>query len=177
MNSKELIAFLAHQTGWSLEYIGNLSLSKFFILVNELSYQDQIRRYEQAYHFAKLFAIWCSSKNRRYRPEDFIGKEPQREKEVYLALTTERELKKLILGDGDEYEFSPLNVNVMEALEEEFNESWEKLVGSMRAKVLKSIIYYLLKPRYPDITKEKVGELLTAKVLVSVYETMADMGK
>lgn len=173
MNSKEWIAFLIQQTGWSLEYIGKLPIGKFFVLCDELAYQDQLRRYENGYNFAKLLAVWCSSKNRRYRAEDFIGKEPIRKKEEYHALTKTKELKKLILGDGNEYEFATLNVNIMEAVEEEFNESWEKLVGSMRAKVLKSLIYNLLKTRYPDMTKEKVGELLTAKVLIGVYETIA----
>lgn len=174
MNSKEWIAFLAAQTGWSLEYIGNLPIHKFFALVTELSYQDQLRRYELGYNFAKLLATWCSNKNRRYRAEDFIGKEPVRKKEAHLALTTKtKELKKLVLGDGLEYEFGTLNVNIMEAVEEEFNESWEKLVGSMRAKVLKSLVYNLLKTKYPDLTKEKVGELLTAKVLIGVYEAIA----
>ncbi|MBA7602014.1 hypothetical protein ES703_09099 [subsurface metagenome] len=62
-----------------------------------------------------------------------------------------------------EYKLSPLNLNVLASIEEEFDctfaELGEKLEKRQASSLLK-LIYILLKDNYPDMTQDKIGGLV-----------------
>jgi len=76
---------------------------------------------------------------------------------------------KTIIIDEQEYKLQPLNLNMMEQVEDKFDLAWDELVGKMRIKVLRYILYICLRPNNPDLTEEKVGEMITADSLMDTY--------
>ena len=168
----EHIVFMARETGWPLEYVGKLHIKKFIAICDELYFLKQLEQYRLDYNFGLLLSAQYSDKHHHYKPKDFAGEPPEKEGGIMENLTTPVQPMKMILGDGKEYELGELNVNIMEALEEEFNQNWDELMGKMRAKILKALVFFLLRGKYPELTRDKVGELLTAKVLLTVYQTL-----
>jgi len=81
------------------------------------------------------------------------------------------EPRKVKLADGKEYKLGPINLNVLDGLEEEFNcglgELNEKLANP-RASHLKILLYVLLKQNYPDMTKEQAGKLVSMDIIPQV---------
>jgi len=75
----ELIVFVIRETGWSLEYVRQIPYAQIVTLVNELIYQKDADNYNRNYPLGILAAILTSDKTRRRRPEDFIGRKPQRQ--------------------------------------------------------------------------------------------------
>ena len=66
------------------------------------------------------------------------------------------------LGDVD-YELSPLNLNVLVGIEEEFGvgiEQLGKMLTKKQATSLRNLLYILLKDKYPDLTKAQIGEMV-----------------
>ena len=76
---------------------------------------------------------------------------------------------KIITIEGQEYKLQPLNLNMMEQVEDKFDAAWDELVGKMRIKVLRYILYTCLKLNHPDLTEEQVGEMVTADSLMDTY--------
>lgn len=83
-------------------------------------------------------------------------------------LRKKTEARTIILG-GKHYVLSPLNLNVLADIEEEFNCSLEQVHKMLRGKgsaavkrctLLRTLIYILLKENYPEMTKTKVGALV-----------------
>jgi len=176
MSVKENVIFVANQTGWSLDYIGRLPCRVFTSLVNELYYLRRVEIYRTEYRLAQIMCILASDKTHRYRPQQFIGEEPKRLREVIANMGDVKDKPTtIILADGNEYELPIIDVNVMEAVEDEFDKSWEELFTNVRAKTLKAVMFYLLKQKYPDITREQVGALVTVKVLLKVSKAIAGM--
>ena len=85
------------------------------------------------------------------------------------------ERKTIKLGD-EEYRLSPLNLNVLADIEEGFDCSIDK-VGKMldkkRASALRRLVHILLKQEYPDMTLEKIGELINLSNMAEVSEALA----
>ena len=85
------------------------------------------------------------------------------------------ERKTIKLGDK-EYRLSALNLNVLADIEEGFDCSIDK-VGKMldkkRASALRRLVYILLKQEYPDMTLEKIGELIDLSNMAEVSEALA----
>lgn len=174
MRIKLLKIYVAKETGWLLGYIGKLRASQFLGIVEELQYLERLHDYTQAMPTALLLAMSASDKLHHHSPSEYIGDLPKRTKGVTFTMVDKiEEPVKLVLGDGNEYELAVLNANVMEQIEEEYDRDWDELVTRMRAKVLKSLFLYLLLPKYPDMTKEKVGKLLTAKAMTQAYEAIS----
>lgn len=70
---------------------------------------------------------------------------------------------------GKNYTLSPLNLNVLADIEEEFGCSLEQVNKMLRGKgaqavkrctLLRSLVYVLLKENYPEMNKKRVGELV-----------------
>ena len=85
------------------------------------------------------------------------------------------ERKTIKLG-GKDYRLSPLNLNVLADIEEGFDCSIDK-VGKMldkeRASALRRLVYILLKQEYPDMTLEKIGEMIDLSNMAEVSEALA----
>lgn len=175
MRLSVLIVEVARQTGWSLEYIGRLPLGQFLGLVRILGYQQQLESYRIEWRIGQVLATLTSSKTHKTSPKDFVGEPPKLE-EVTFTMTGKVQPEKVTLGDGNIYELPQLDVNIMEAVEEEFDEAWDILLAHPRAKVIKAILHYMLKAKHPDLTREQVGALLTTKILGVVTKAIAKMG-
>ena len=149
----EVIIYIACHTGWSLEYIRALAAGTFWDIYFELRYLEDT----QNYYLGIL----------KHPPERQGGNVSKKV----------REPLSIKLGDGSVYNCAVLNANMMENLEEEFNESFTKLVTDWRLKVVKALVHELLKPNYPDMTREQVGKLLTAPVMANLDKLVTEMMK
>ena len=86
-----------------------------------------------------------------------------------VNILAEESPKTIRLADGNEYTLSPFNLNMMEEVEDKFGEAWDDLIGKVRAKVLRYLLYVCLKPNHPELTEQKIGELVTTEILAQAY--------
>ena len=77
--------------------------------------------------------------------------------------------KKILLADGNEYELSPLTLNMLCELEDKFRDAFEVL-QKPSMKAIRFILYLKLKTKYPTITEEKAGELVTEEIFSKLGE-------
>lgn len=175
MRLNVLVTQVARHTGWSLEYIGQLPLRKFVALAQMLAYERQVEIYRIEWRIGQVLAAITSDKLHKHKPQEFIGEAPKLE-EVTFNMTKEDTIEQVVLGDGKKYDLAVLDVNIMEAIEEEFDQAWDELLAHPRAKVIKAIVFHMLKASYPDLTRDQVGALLTTKILGKVTAAIAKMG-
>lgn len=168
MTINEQIVLIARETGWSLDYIRALSFFQFSALVAELLYQRSLESYEGAYNAALIICTLASDKRHHYRPEEVIGSAPERRVMTGNNLAKPAKLDKMVLADGKEYELAPLTANIMADLEDKFEKSIDELFsGAIRMKVFRALVYERLRAKYPELTEEQVGDLLTADVIIA----------
>jgi len=77
---------------------------------------------------------------------------------------------------GKDYELPPFNLNTMVELEDQFNCSIENIKEAMesrRAGTIKKLLIVFLCPHYPELTPEKIGELVTLTNLAEVSTKVA----
>lgn len=89
-----------------------------------------------------------------------------------------KEKPRLIKLGDKEYKLSPLNLNVMAGIEEEFGGGMEKIGEMMTEKMatsLRTLIYVLLKDNYPDMTKTKIGQLITTENLGEISSQIGEI--
>ena len=88
MRHSEELAFLARETGWTLEYIGESPIEKYFALLAELSFQKAQDDYRSAHNSALIVSALVSTKQHRVMPTDIIGSPPGRatnkEEDIWL---------------------------------------------------------------------------------------------
>jgi len=163
----EQIALIARETGWSLEYIRELPLAQLNSLTAEILYQKAIENYRQAYNSALIVCTLASSKSHHYSPEEIIGEMPERSSMSNNDLAKSPKIDKIILADEKEYELTPITANIYAELEDKFGKSTDELFdGKIRFKVYRALIYLRLHKKYPELTEEQVGELLTTDALL-----------
>lgn len=80
----------------------------------------------------------------------------------------------ITLGDDIKYHFSPINLNIMEEMEEHFGMKWSVIFEDGRAKYYKHLFLILLRENYPDMTIERIGELFD---LVSMSKASDEINK
>ena len=169
-----MIVMVATHTGWSLEYIGRLPYRRLVYMVAEIDYQRRGEAYRIEYRIVQVICALCSDKTHKYKPEQFVGNEPERT-EVTINMTQETKTHDVVLGDGKTYQLPVLDANIMEAVEEEFDKSWQELFAKPRTKILKVIVYHLLKPNNPNITLKEVGALLTVQAQTNVSKVISKL--
>lgn len=84
--------------------------------------------------------------------------------------------KKTIKLGGKDYKLSPLNLNVLADIEEEFDCGVSELgpiLEKRQASTLRKLIHILLKDQHPDMALTKIGELVDLKNLAEVSEILA----
>jgi len=80
-HTNELIVFVIRETGWSLEYVRDLSITQLYAFAAELAYQKQMDEYHMATNFGMMIATWANAKGRRkFNVQDFVGNPPQRQR-------------------------------------------------------------------------------------------------
>lgn len=78
------------------------------------------------------------------------------------------------LGDTD-YELSPLNLNILAYIEEEFGvgiEQLGKVFAKKQATTLRNLLYILLRDKYPDLTKAQIGEMVSMDNFAEISEAI-----
>lgn len=167
MRLNEQIALIARETGWSLEYIREQPFPQLNALTAEILHQRAITDYMSAYNAALIVCTLASGKSHTYRPEEIIGQPPERRVMSENNLAKPVDLARIELTDGKEYDLAPLTANIMADLEDKFDKSIDELFsGRVRMKVFRALVYARLHPKYPDLTEEQLGDLLTAAVLI-----------
>lgn len=172
----ELIALIIRETGWSLEYVRSQPFWHLRALADALQYARSVEAYERAYNAALIVCTLASSRTRRYKPEDIIGELPQRRDMTKRNLAKQSEGQTVTLGDGQEYRLPVLNLNVLADLEDEFGCGLEEISNQLQtrqASSLRKTLYILLHRGYPDITPDKIGELVSIGNLETVAASVA----
>lgn len=79
------------------------------------------------------------------------------------------------LGDK-EYILSPLNLNVLAGIEQEFSCGLDKLgekFSKAQASTLRSLVWIFLKDSYPELTKEQIGQMIEVKDIEVISSALA----
>lgn len=168
----QLKIFLARHLGIPLDTMGRMPGRDFLLLVAETEYQRRSEQYPILYQLGQILCVLTNSKTKRHTAEQIVGKAPRRE--VTGNMTT-KDSYEVVLGDGETYTLAILDVNMMEVVEEEFDKTWAELFDNPRVRVVKSMVTQMLLPNYPDMTKDKVGKLVTAKVLPTMVAIITGM--
>ncbi len=96
------IVYVARKLHWTLKEIGELTPKQFNEILEELQFQEAQERYRQDHNTASILAAIAntipSKSHKSYKARDFIGKEPQREKERPLEELAEEKGIKLPKG-------------------------------------------------------------------------------
>lgn len=166
----ETITFLVRETGWTLAHLRSLPISELYALVDELSYQKAIEDYRLKCLFAAVMAtqinLWSK---RRVTVSELVGEPPERkESKMNEVLAKGAKLRTITLADGKEYELAQMTLNILIQIEDKFEKSYFDLVNSRRMNHIRYIVYLRLKGQYPELTEEKVGELVTVDVLAEI---------
>jgi len=168
----DLIALIVKETGWTLEYIREQPLIYLYALVEEIWYLRSIESYAHSYNAALIVCALVSTRTRRYKPENIIGKCPERSVMTKKRLTSKPQSQVITLLNGKEYKLPALNLNVMADLEEEFDMSLEEvgnLLQTRQMSALRRTLVIMLRSEYPDIaTRERIGKLIDMTNLESV---------
>ena len=172
----ELIALIIRETGWTLEYVRSQPFGYLRALAEEFQYSRSVEAYERAHNAALVVCTLASNRTRRYKPEDIIGEPPKRREMAKGKLAKKPEGQTVTLGNGKEYLLPVLNLNVLADLEEEFGcglEEISNLLQTKQASSLRKTLYILLHRGYPDITPDKIGELVDIGNLTAVATGVA----
>lgn len=173
MNLNEQIALVARETGWPLEYIRGLPFLQLNVLTVEILNQKDREDYNRLYGAALVVCTLASGKHHTYKPEEIIGEPPKRRVMARNTLAKTVKIDKIVLADGKEYELATLTANIMAGLEDKFDKSIDELFsGSIRMKVFRALVFARLQPKYPELTEEQVGDLLTDQVIINAKKTM-----
>ena len=166
-----MIVTVAAHTGWPLDYIGRLQYRRLLYLVWELDYQRRREVYRIEYRIGQVLGVLTSDKLHKHSATEFVGDAPEKV-EVIVNMTQDNKGADVVMGDGKTYHLPVIDANIMEAIEEEFDKSWVELFEKPRTKVLKAIVFYLLKAGYPNLKREDVGALLTVKAQSNVSKVI-----
>ncbi|MCK5020859.1 MAG: hypothetical protein KAS32_27815 [Candidatus Peribacteraceae bacterium] len=164
--------YLARHLGIPISELGQVPALAFRAMVKEVDYQVKLDNYNRDYQIAQLMCILTNSKTTKNRPETFIGEEPKRETRQKMP---KKNTYEVVLGDGETYTLTILDANMMEAVEDEFDKTWDELFENPRVKVVKSLLLQMLLPNYPDMTVERVGKLVTAREFNTVVKVIMGM--
>ena len=163
----EAKVLIARETGWSLDYIGQLDQGTARTLVTIIQYQRSVEHYELGRLFAMCMATYANSVSKRhYHIHDFVGHGPKELKGVTTLTQRESKPYTIVLDDGNSYELGPLNLNIMEEVETKFDKPWTELFAAKTIRIghIKYALWCMFKRKYPDMTEEQCGDLLTAKI-------------
>jgi len=106
---------------------------------------------------------------RRVTVSELVGEPPERkESKMNEVLAKGAKLRTITLADGKEYELAQMTLNILIQIEDKFEKSYFDLVNSRRMNHIRYIVYLRLKGQYPELTEEKVGELVTVDVLAEI---------
>ena len=165
--------YLARHLGLPYEEVGPLPANNFLALIKEVDYQRKTEQYQLYHILGQIMCILANTKAQRYKPEQFVGEKPTAE----VIKMVNKKKNDLVLSDGETYTLATLDVNMMEAIEDEFDSDWQTLFTAPRIKVLKCMLWHMLLPAYPDITRDKVGRLVTTSeipLLVGIINGMTN---
>lgn len=171
----EAKVLIAREMGWTLEYIGQLDRHTAVNLVAIIRHQRAAEHYALARLFAMQSATYANSvSKRRFHIHDFVGHEPKELKGVTALTQKKTQPITIALADGNRYELDPMNLNVMEEVENHYDKMWTELFSTKGVRMghIKYALWCILKRKYPDMTLEAAGDLLTSTVVAANQEAI-----
>ena len=82
-------------------------------------------------------------------------------------------VNKITLADGKEYELSPLDLNMLVAIEEKFGGKPLETLGNGKLATARFVLYLRLKDKNPSLTEEAVGKLVTWGILTAIFTQLS----
>lgn len=165
--------YLARHLSMTLTEVGQVPAYDFLAMVQEVEYQRRLEQYPLLQAMGLVVCGLVNDKTHKHKPAEFVGDAPKREER--RTMPKKKDTYDIVLSDGETYTLAILNANMMEAVEDEYDKSWTELFQNARVKVIKSMLLQMLLPNYPDMTMERVGKLVTTRVLPALVATMAGM--
>jgi hypothetical protein len=93
-------------------------------------------------------------------------------------ILSEAPRKSIVLTDGKEYVLSPVNLNILADLEEEFGCSLEELKkrpDKQSFVILRALLLIFLRENYPTITKRQIGKLVSIEIIPEISKAIAEV--
>ena len=93
---------------------------------------------------------------------------------------TKKEKPLVVNLGGKDYTLPMINLNILDAIEEEFNCGLDKIKDMFehrQAGTLRTLVWVILREAYPDLTKEFVGSSIKAKDIGPVSERIFELIK
>jgi hypothetical protein len=94
-----------------------------------------------------------------------------------MDVLTKKDKKYIVKIEGNQYELSPVNWNVLSGIEEETGAGFIDSVNSMQTTVYKSTLtlaWVFLRDKYPELTKEAIGKVTDHAEILSIRATILD---
>jgi hypothetical protein len=169
----EAIVTIARETGWTLEYIRSLPVDYLQVILDEITFQKASEAYQLAYNSAMVVCALINSEDKQYTPEEIIGERPERRVMAELNIAQTPKITSITLADGKEYQLAPLTANMIADLEDRFNKSTDELFsGGVRMRAVIALYFARIKQNYPDMTEQKLGDLITDDVLINMNKKL-----
>jgi len=92
-------------------------------------------------------------------------------------MLTEKDKKYTVKIEGKEYEFAPINWNVLSGIETELNTSIVDLIPMLQKSIYKSTLtlaWVMLRDKYP-LTKEDIGKVTDHKEIMAITSAVSDV--
>lgn len=156
----------------SLKDMGQVPARDFLSMVQEVDYQRRVEQYPILIGLANIVCVLANTKTSKHRPNEFAGDEPKRR---VTKTMVKKDKYEMLLGDGETYTLAILDANMMEAVENEFDKTWNELWQNPRMGIVKALLLQILKPNYPDMTIQQVGKLLNAKTIAPLVAIITGM--
>ena len=92
-------------------------------------------------------------------------------------MLTDKDKKHIVKIEGKEYEFAPINWNVLSGIETELNTSIVDLIPMLQKSIYKSTLtlaWVMLRDKYP-LTKEDIGKVTDHKEIMAITSAVSDV--
>lgn len=95
-----------------------------------------------------------------------------------MDVLTVKDKKHIVKINGKEYEFAPINWNVLSGIETELQCSVVELIPLLQKSIYKSTLtlaWVMLRDKYPDLTKDEIGKVTDHKEIMVITSTVSDV--
>ena len=93
-------------------------------------------------------------------------------------MLTDKDKKYTVKIEGKEYEFAPINWNVLSGIEIELNVGVVDLMPLLQKSIYKSTLtlaWVMLRDKYPELTKEDIGKVTDHKEIMAITSAVSDV--
>jgi hypothetical protein len=95
-----------------------------------------------------------------------------------MDVLTTKDKEYVVKIEGKEYEFAPINWNVLSGIETELQCSIAELIPLLQKSIYKSTLtlaWVMLRDKYPELTKDEIGKVTDHKEIMAITSTVSDV--